>query len=315
MADRNASGELLTTPQRYSFSQLLRLLSHSREKRDIKIRSLLYGRWSENEIASVEASETEIKVTANLTCLTGPKGIMPHYFQDALHQSAIELQEGGLFAFIDIFNSILLHKQFQADVYTSLPMSFEAVAFTRGRPVQGLLDLSGLPHWHDESFRPLWRYHSRLKTGFCHLSGYDRILSSYFNMTITVRRESFSRKTLDDDCLWFLGKRCQGNEGLGAGLLLGQSVLLKGGRLIVHLNIDCQEQWQKVQTDQHFIDELYRFSEFILHDDAVVCLADLDGALLNSPVLGGAFQLGQYQLLRPESLFNERVSVLLKRYK
>ncbi|MGI9274845.1 MAG: type VI secretion system baseplate subunit TssG [Endozoicomonas sp.] len=300
--------KLLRRPGLFQFSQAIRLLL-SVDGKLPEVKTRLYDCWSNSEVLAVERGEPEPRVTANLECLTGARGVMPHYFQDALRQASIERQDDGLFALVELFNQSLLLKRFLVERYSSLPVMVEALEQQEALSDSAFLDLNGL---HGRSFRQsavLFRFHSRLKVVSTHHGGIERILSDYFSMPVRIRRNHLLRQPLDESSVWRLGPA---GMALGHGMVLGQAVMLQGAEVSVHIQVFTRTRWLEINNSRELINEFYTLARLLLRADPLRCRVDLAGHLLSAPSLGGeGFRLGQYQILRPEQCTGRTVSVLL----
>ncbi|MFK0573533.1 type VI secretion system baseplate subunit TssG [Endozoicomonas sp.] len=302
---------LLKHPERFEFRQVLRILLAT-EGVLPRIRTSLYSHQSNQEVFALETTEHQTAMTANLPCLTGPKGIMPHYFQDALRQVHIEQQQSGLFAFIELFNGLILEKRFAVDQYASLPMMLERFNHTEKWP-RSFLDINGLSQSTDSviSNQALLRFHSILKVKTTYIGDLERILSFYFNLPIKVRRGHLSHYTLGQDLCWHLGSNA--NHLLGTGLILGRSITINEMpcTILININATSKSLWYKLKNNQQLINSLYNYGSLLLNCVHLQCYAELPGYLLEAPVLSaGRIRLGQYQILRPEAC-HKTIQVLL----
>ncbi|WP_066017533.1 type VI secretion system baseplate subunit TssG [Endozoicomonas atrinae] len=299
--------------ERFEFRQILRMLLTIDGKLP-RILTSLYGHQSDQEVFALDTTDNETVVMANLPGLTGPKGIMPHYFQDALRQVHIEQQQSGLFAFIQIFNTILLEKRFLIDQYASLPMMLERI-HQIGKWSGSFLDINGFSQSTDSVFTnlALLRFHSILKVKTTYIGDLDRMLSFYFNLPIKVRWGHLSHFTLSEELRWCLGFNT-GNL-LGRGLLLGRQITVNEMPCTIHVSVNSRSLWHKLKI-KNTIDSLYNYGYLLLNCTTLKCYAEIPGDLLEAPVLSaGRIRLGQYQVLRPQSCHKKTVQVLLDKAK
>ena len=275
-----------------------------------RILTSLYGHQSDQEVFALDATENETVVMANLTCLTGPKGIMPHYFQDALRQVHIEQQESGLFNFIELFNRTILEKRFLIDQYASLPMMLERI-HQLGKWPGSFLDINGLSQSVDSVFAnlTLLRFHSILKVKTTYIGDVSRMLSFYFNLPVKVRWGQLSHYTLNEDQCWCLGFKT--SNLLGRGLLLGRQVMTNDMSCTIHVSVNSRGLWHKLKT-KNTINSLYSYGYLLMNCTTLKCYAEIPGYLLEAPVLSaGRIRLGQYQVLGAQSCDKKKVHVLL----
>ncbi|MBO9480944.1 MULTISPECIES: type VI secretion system baseplate subunit TssG [Gammaproteobacteria] len=300
---------LFKQSERFEFRQVLRILLAIDGKLP-GILTSLYGYQSDQEVFALNATDNETVVMANLPCLTGPKGIMPHYFQDALRQVYIEQQKSGLFNFIELFNRTILEKRFAIDQYASLPMMLERI-HQLGKWPGAFLDINGLSQTTDRVFTnlTLLRFHSILKVKTTYIGDLSRMLSFYFNLPVKVRWGHLSHYTLNEDQCWHLGYKT--SNPLGRGLLLGRQVMTNDMSCTIHVSVNSRGLWQKLKT-KNTINSLYNYGYLLMNCTTLKCYAEIPGCLLEAPVLSaGRIRLGQYQVLGPQSCDKKKVQVLL----
>ena len=305
-------------PERFEYAQIVRFLA-SLDGRLPEVATRLYGEWSDHEVMDLHRSRDQTRVTVNLPCLTGPEGVLPHYFQDALRQSSIERQDDSFFAFLELFNSILLLKRYRVDQYSSLTATTEAeqlgdIDFSAFYP--GVDGLFAVPWQRRQS---LLRLHPQLKVETTNTSGIHRILSDYFSLDIRVAKQPLCRQVLPQDCLWKLGQQA---SFLGQSAILGFSVMQKDTVTAIHIRVTTKQQWQLLQQDNSRVSALYHLASLLIRSGPVRCYADVPGYLLDDPVLGSAMsdsptlgqkncRLGQYQVFRPQQCGSLMVSIQL----
>ena len=221
MDSKKLISRLFEQPERYEFNQVLRLLDDP-EQPSPDIKTQLCSRWSAQEVISLTKIDETITVLTNMVCLNGPKGILPHYFQDALRQTSIERQNSGLLAFIELMNTRLFRKGFHVNRYSSLATMLEVINQGKVNVSDFFLELNGLGTSPVALRKNLLQYHGRMKPDTCHSVGIDRVLSDYFSLPIIVRRGRLFRQPLQEDVLWQLGYQTGAEIRLGAGMLLGE---------------------------------------------------------------------------------------------
>lgn len=271
----------------------------------------LYGHQSDQEVLALDTTDNETVVMANLPCLTGPEGIMPHYFQDALRQVHIE-QQSGLFYFIELFNRTILEKRFSIDQYASLPMMLERI-HQLGKWPRAFLDINGLSQSSDSVFTnlALLRFHSILKVKTTYIGDLERMMSFYFNLPIKVRWGHLSHHTLNKEQCWCLGFKT--SNSLGRGLILGRQIITNDMSCTIHVSVNSRDLWHKLNA-KSTIDSLYSYGYLLLNCTTLKCYAEIPGDLLEAPVLSaGRIRLGQYQVLGPQSCDKKKVQVLLSK--
>ena len=297
---------LLHHCERFEFRQAMRILLANGQP--LKLATSLYAAQSDRQVLAMEQSGQQSTLTVNLPCLSGPCGIMPHYFQDALRHVHLEQQQPGLFAFIELFNTLILAKRFAIEQYSSLPMTLEHL-HRSGQWPDAFLDLTGLSPVSGMAHLSQLHCHSLLNIKSTYTGDLGRMLSSHFDLPITVQQARLSYYRLSDDLLWGLG----GNNScrLGHGLILGRFVSTCAPPDTVHLRISDRDLWQKLQANQGLINELHSHASLLLNCTTVKCHVELPAWALDPPVLSaGKARLGQYQVLRPETCSNT-VQVLL----
>lgn len=310
MVEQKIIQRLKESPELYEFCQLMRILKLDSGQFP-GIRTLLFDRLAPDEVVSLKQDQEKHWVTTNLTCLNGPKGILPHYFQDALRQTSIERQDGGFFAFVEQLNASVLLKRFFIDRYSSLPMMVEAILDGGAEVSDFFLDFNGLFTWPLASGLTMLRYHSRLKMETSHSIGIDRVLSDYFSLPISIQRGHLLRQALTEESQWQLGRHDNSDIRLGQAMLLGCSAMLSGAEISMHVAVVNQSQWQRLQRDQELVNALHAMGRLLLRADPLLCWADVSCEHLSAPRLGQGFRLGQYQVLRPDQCHGRTVSVRL----
>ena len=294
--------------QRFEFRQAMRILLATGQSQ--KLATSLYAAQSDRQVLALEKSGQHSTLTVNLPCLTGPRGIMPHYFQDALRHVHLEQQQPGLFAFIELFNSLILAKRFAIEQYSSLPMTLERLHRDRQWP-DAFLDITGLSPVASGAMSHLSQLHchSLLNIKSTYTGDLGRMLSSHFDLPITVQQARLTYYRLSDDLLWSLGGN--NNCRLGHGLILGQFVSTCEPPSSIHLRIGDRDLWQKLQANQGLINELHSHASLLLNCTTVKCHVAVPASALDPLVLtAGKARLGQYQVLRPEAC-SHTVQVLL----
>ena len=297
---------LLHHCQRFEFRQAMRILLATGQP--LKLATSLYAAQSDRQVLALEQSGQHSTLTVNLPCLSGPCSIMPHYFQDALRHVHLEQQQPGLFAFIELFNTLILEKRFAIEQYSSLPMTLERL-HRSGQWPDAFLDITGLSPVSAITHLSQLHCHSLLNIKSTYTGDLGRMLSSHFDLPITVQQARMSDYRLSDDLLWSLG----GNSTcrLGHGLILGQFVSTCEPPNAIHLRISDRNLWQKLQANQGLINELHNHASLLLNCTTVKCHVELPASALDPLVLSaGKVRLGQYQVLRPETC-SHIVQVLL----
>lgn len=297
---------LLHHCERFEFRQAMRILLANGQP--LKLATSIYAAQSDRQVSAMEQSGQQSTLTVNLPCLSGPCGIMPHYFQDSLRHVHLEQQQPGLFAFIELFNTLILAKRFAIEQYSSLPMTLEHL-HRSGQWPDAFLDITGLSPVSGMAHLSQLHCHSLLNIKSTYTGDLGRMLSSHFDLPITVQQARLSYYRLSDDLLWSLG----GNNScrLGHGLILGRFVSTCAPANTVHLQISDRDLWQKLQANQGLINELHSHASLLLNCTTVKCHVELPARALDPLVLSaGKARLGQYQVLRPETCSNT-VQVLL----
>ena len=299
---------LLHHCERFEFRQAMRILLATGQS--LKLATSLYADQSDQQVLALEKSGRQSTLTVNLPCLSGPRGIMPHYFQDALRHVHLEQQQPGLFAFIELFNTLILEKRFAIEQYSSLPMTLERL-HRSGQWPDAFLDITGLSPVSNGAMTHLSQLHchSLLNIKSTYTGDLGRMLSSHFDLPVTVQQARLTYYRLSDDLLWSLG----GNNTcrLGHGLILGQFVSTCEPPSSIHLRISDRDLWQKLQGNQELINELHSHARLLLNCTTVKCHVEVPASALDPLVLtAGKARLGQYQVLRPETC-SHTVQVLL----
>ncbi len=294
--------------ERFEFRQALRILLACAQP--VKLATSLYANQSDRQVLALTNSGQHSTLTVNLPCLSGPQGIMPHYFQDALRHVHLEQQQPGLFAFIELFNTLILEKRFAIEQYASLPMMLEQFERSEQWP-DAFLDTNGLAPANNGAMNHLGqlRCHSLLNIKSTYNGDLGRMLSRHFNLPITVQPGNLSRIRLSDDLCWHLGfnDTCR----LGHGLILGRSVLVTEPPSAITIRVDNCNLWQKLQTNRRLIKELHTHTSLLLNCTNLKCHAEVSASTLTPPVLtAGKTRLGLYQVLRPQTC-NHTIEVLL----
>ena len=297
---------LLHHCERFEFRQAMRILLATGQS--LKLATSLYALQSDQQVLALEKSGQQSTLTVNLPCLSGPRGIMPHYFQDALRHVHLEQQQPGLFAFIELFNTLILEKHFAIEQYSSLPMTLERL-HRSGQWPDAFLDINGLSPVSGMTHLSQLHCHSLLNVNSTYTRDLGRILSSHFDLPITIRQAKLTHCRLNEDLRWNLG----GNNTcrLGRGLILGQFVTTCEPPCAIHLHINDRNLWQKLQADQQLINNLHSHASLLLNCTNLKCLVEVPASVLDPLVLtAGKARLGQYQVLRPETC-SHTVQVLL----
>lgn len=297
---------LLQHCERFEFRQAVRILLATGQS--LQLATSIYAEQSDRQVLALEKSGQQSTLTVNLPCLSGPCGIMPHYFQDALRHVHLEQQQPGLFAFIELFNSLILEKRFAIEQYSSLPMTLEHL-HRNGQWPDAFLDINGLSPVSGKAHLSQLHCHSLLNVKSAYTGDLGRMLSSHFDLPITVQQARLTYYRLSDDLRWSLGEnnRCR----LGHGLILGQFVTTREPPCAIHLRISNRNLWQKLQANQGLINELHSHAGLLLNCTTVKCHVEVPASALDPLVLtAGKARLGQYQVLRPETC-SHIVQVLL----
>ena len=297
---------LLHHCERFEFRQAMRILLATGQS--LQLATSIYAKQSDRQVLALEKSGQQSTLTVNLPCLSGPRGIMPHYFQDALRHVHLEQQQPGLFAFIELFNSLILEKRFAIEQYSSLPMTLERL-HRSGQWPDAFLDINGLSPVSGMAHLSQLHCHSLLNVKSAYTGDLGRMLSSHFDLPITVQQAKLSHCRLSDDLRWSLGRN--DNCRLGHGLILGQFVTTCKPPCAIHLRINDRDLWQKLQANQQLINDLHSHASLLLNCATLKCHVEVPASALDPLVLtAGKARLGQYQVLRPETC-SHIVQVLL----
>lgn len=305
MDKRHLSQYLVDNVESYQFSQVVRVLISISDKA-IVTKTKNSGRYQSNEVYSIRETDDEIEIVPNVTSLTGVKGILPHYFQDALRLMSSDKQSYSFHEFVNIFNSILLEKEHRANTYESLALYFELDKYRDLEYNKHFLDMTGLSFFYND-------FNMRFSNSLSHLSfikhnffGIDRLMSCYFNIPIKIVREKINLKNIERGFQWSLGKK---NTILGGPVILGKKVAMAGNSIIVHIKINTSERWNVVQNDTNLKNELARLCQLFLSTAEVKFVADISYEVLENPRLNMNFRLGQYNVFKPYHNQEDIVSV------
>lgn len=312
---------VMHAPERYEFTQVVRLLRHLSIKKDIKYRPDPMPEGDNSDVVAIENLSSQVKITLGLEALSGCRGIIPDYLYNELLRS-LHQGESPLQAFLDVFN----HRYYElaANAVTTRNVllreeqeSILGKMLVRVSQKTALAQLSALPNsFIHRSDASLLRFSVLMGLKARTLKGLNQLLSQYFQLAVESSVIANISYRMPSESLSYVGQYLGRNNRLGQGLLIGK----KGNQAYQSLEILIKPKNKKeflgLSTNAHFANTLRDLVATYLRELIEVKIyLFVKRAYIDEPIIsanGLGVKLGEANCLSPNRKSDEYRKILLQ---
>lgn len=303
--------DLTTQPEKYDFSQVMRLLerlqSHSSTQVQIQLKSEAMPTGNPQEIQYFSLKGNKAKLRLAKEALSGVKGVIPNYIYEEL-LSAIHNDDHSLQDFLDVFNQRHFEITYRTNVQRWLLVENEQ----NSKKAALLNHFSALGKEHKEYLQ----YSLLLSQQSRSLTTLKKILNDFFPYSIDVECKAFERRLLPTDSLTRLGKNRDFNSRLGQGFLVGRTCLVNFNNLSIFVTPKSRSEFLEIQQDDQLAKSMWSLTQHYLKDNTPVAIyLNVKRSYLTKPRLSSnvsiAARLGEIDYLAPQHSPDKSVNILL----
>ncbi len=313
--------DIMQTPERVEFLQVVRLLRHISLTRKIEYHPDPMPIGDNVDVVSIESSSQRVKVMLGLEALSGCKGIIPDYLYSellrSLHQDSSPLQ-----AFLDVFNQRYFELLSNAATTRNALLREEQDAvlgktLTRLSQKTALSQLYALPDsLLDKSHVSFLRFSFLLGVKNRSIRGLNQLLSEYFQLDVGSKVVGSTTYRMPQESLTRLGTALGHNNQLGGGLLLGKQGTQLYQSLEIRIKPKSRKEYLSLLTNSHFAKTFRQLVSTYLREmvDVKIYLF-VKRAYIDAPVISASnigFRIGEANCLAPERKSNEYRKILLQ---
>lgn len=308
-------------PERFEFTQAVRLLRRLSLKKDIKYRPDPMPEGDNGEVVAIDHLPNQVQVTLGLEALSGCRGVIPDYLYsellDSLHQDHSPLQ-----AFLDVFNHRYYELSTNAVTARNLLLREEQERILGRMLVRisqktALAQLSALPNSVlDRADASLLRFSVLMGLKSRTLQGLNQLLSEYFQLDV----ESFVVESIPyrmpSESLSYIGQHQGLNNQLGRGLLVGKKGIQTYQALEVLIKPKSRKEFLGLSTNSHFAHTLREIvSAYLREMIELKIYLFVKRDYIDEPMLsanGMGVRLGEANCLSPQRKADEYRKILLQ---
>ena len=271
---------LTIKPKQYTYLQAMRLLTnHPSIMNVLDVIPQDTGLNLAWDIHDFFREDGRYKLTVNRPALTGNNSVLPSYINDSLRHCTYDLEQAGLNAFFQVFNTPVLMLDYEVSAACHLPLYLEKSKITKTPLPTDFLNFIGIHESHKFLWLLPYALRSQIQTKA--IRGLGQIASHCLGLQTRIEHERVGRWRISSSLRWRLSPAFK----LHTNTILGNCVWAESEMVRVVISVQSQSELYIVRTATSLRERLKILTKVLLPFYFVNYIIELPVGLAEPPRL------------------------------